>query len=394
MTDVDPLAGLDDVPWADLQHSYGTADDVPGKLRAMQAGLQEGPYQPIDLLWNNIVHQGTRSEAAVYTVPFLVRMALDPRMADRHDVIGLLAAIAIGLDNNYLPNGYDPTVGGEDELRDLTGEVTQWIAEAEDETEHKERTAQGAEMLRKAEAVALCHHTVRDSLPALTDLLNADAAELRAAAANLLAWFPDFTSTSTPLLTSFVASESAPAAAATGIVALGLLGEPTVVPFIRQYLDSAFDELRWASAFALTRFGVTDSAVTDALIKAIAQPPTQSKEMPFLGGDYLGLATIALAETQAATTPQAIDAILAGLANDTDSQSYSAASTLFALAFPADPSEVPQSFSDLSQIQQRVLVEREPFPWPANATYALRQWNIPTGQPDLRAYLGLGSYGQ
>ena len=74
MTDDDPLAGRDDVPWAELQHSFGMADDVPGQLRAMQAGrgAWEGWYPPGMQLENHIVHQGTRSQAAVYTVPFLV----------------------------------------------------------------------------------------------------------------------------------------------------------------------------------------------------------------------------------------------------------------------------------------------------------------------------------
>lgn len=78
MTDDDPLAGLDDVPWVDLQHSYGMAD---------------------------IVHQGTRSQAAIHTAPFLgTRPAADQPAQNRR----LLIAIAIGLDDNYLPNGYDP----------------------------------------------------------------------------------------------------------------------------------------------------------------------------------------------------------------------------------------------------------------------------------------------
>lgn len=96
-TDDDPLTGLDGVPWAQLQHCYGMADDVPGHLRAMQAGVREGRYLPSAQLANHIVHQGTRSQAAVHTVPFLVRMALDPRLADRHRFVGLLVAIAIGV---------------------------------------------------------------------------------------------------------------------------------------------------------------------------------------------------------------------------------------------------------------------------------------------------------
>ncbi|MFJ4985872.1 hypothetical protein ACIP9H_18975 [Streptomyces sp. NPDC088732] len=61
MTDHDPPAGLDEVPWARLRHSYGTADDVPGHLRAMRGdGVWEGQYPPIGQLAHHIVHQGKR----------------------------------------------------------------------------------------------------------------------------------------------------------------------------------------------------------------------------------------------------------------------------------------------------------------------------------------------
>ncbi|MGW3114935.1 hypothetical protein [Streptomyces sp. NPDC001091] len=52
--DDDPLTGLDDVPWAKLQHSYGMAGDVPGHLRAMQAGVWEGRYPPSAQLANGL----------------------------------------------------------------------------------------------------------------------------------------------------------------------------------------------------------------------------------------------------------------------------------------------------------------------------------------------------
>jgi hypothetical protein len=241
VTDDDPLAGLDDVPWAQLWHSYGTADDVPGHLRAMQAGAaQEGRYAPVAQLANRIVHQGTRSQATVHTVPFLVRMALDPRLADRHRCVELLVAIAIGLDNNHLPNGYDPQ---EDRayLESLRGEAddwARWIAEAVDEEQREQREGNCAQVLIDAEAVVRCYDAVSEALPALSALLASDNPELRAETANLLAWFPESAATSIPLLKAFVADEVSPGAAATAVVALGLLGEPATVPFVRRYLDS------------------------------------------------------------------------------------------------------------------------------------------------------------
>lgn len=227
VTDDDPLAGLDDVPWAQLQHSYGMADDVPGHLRAMQAGVWDGRYPPSAQLANHIVHQGTRSQAAVYTAPFLVRMALDPRLVNRHRFVGLLVAIAIGLDNNYLPNGYDPREDRAN-LANLRGEAddwAQWIGEAADDKQRKQREESYAQVLIDAEAVVRSYDAVREALPALAVLLTSGSPELRAETANLLAWFPESAETSIPLLKAFIADEGSPGAAATGVVALGLLGE-------------------------------------------------------------------------------------------------------------------------------------------------------------------------
>ncbi|MEV6536246.1 HEAT repeat domain-containing protein [Streptomyces sp. NPDC051639] len=398
MTDDDPLTGLDDVPWARLQHSYGMADDVPGHLRAMQAGDWEGRYPPSAQLANHIVHQGTRSQAAVYTVPFLVRMALDPRLVHRHRFVGLLVAIAIGLDNNYLPNGYDPR---EDRayLVNLRGEAddwAQWIGAAADDMQRKQREESCAQVLIDAEAVVCCYDAVREALPALAVLLTSDSPELRAETANLLAWFPESAATSIPLLKAFVADEGSPGAAATGVVALGLLGEPAAVPFIERHLDSPIVELRWASAFALTRFGLAGPAVVDVLTQVVARPPEETETMSFLSGSYSGLAAMALAETSEATTLRAVDAMLTGLADCTGVEGfydrYYTAQTLFTLVFPGDPAEPPQPFADLSNLQQRVVrfvADQDEAAWPSGAMDALRRWKVPTRHADLRVYAGI-----
>lgn len=141
-----------------------------------------------------------------------------------------------------------------------------------------------------------CYDAVRDALPALVALLNCDRSTLRAETANLLAWFPEFAATSVPLLTAFVTRESSPGAAATGLVALGLLGDPQGIPFIRRYPSSAIPELRWASAFALTRYGITSQIIIDVLEETAATPPAPSETMSFLSGSYSKLTEILLRE--------------------------------------------------------------------------------------------------
>ncbi|MFJ5219429.1 hypothetical protein ACIP98_32580 [Streptomyces sp. NPDC088354] len=185
------------------------------------------------------------------------------------------------------------------------------------------------------------------------------------------------------------------------MVALGLLGEPATVPFIGRYLDSPIAELRWASAFALTRFGIAVPAVVDALAQVVARPPGKTATMSFLSGSYRGLAAMALADTSEATTLQAVDDMLAGPAAGTGVEGFHdrhcTARMLFGLVFAGDPAELPHSFGDLSDVQQRVLrffADQDEVALPSGATEALRRWKVPTRRADLRVYAGMVQGGQ
>ena len=92
------LEGLDSIPWGELSHAYGRADDVPALLRALQTSPPDarGEDAPLYQLFGNIWHQGTVYEATAYAVPFLIELAADARTPDRIGILGLLAEIARG----------------------------------------------------------------------------------------------------------------------------------------------------------------------------------------------------------------------------------------------------------------------------------------------------------
>lgn len=76
---IDPLAGLSSVDWASLRHAYGSAADVPDRLRALAAA--GGREQALGALYGNVFHQGSRYEATAPAVPFaaaLTAAALHP----------------------------------------------------------------------------------------------------------------------------------------------------------------------------------------------------------------------------------------------------------------------------------------------------------------------------
>jgi hypothetical protein len=92
------LDGLDSIPWKDLTDAYGSAEDVPDLLRALQTASPElrGEQSPLWHLFGNIWHQGTVYEASAYAVPFLIELAESPSTPDRVGILQLLAELARG----------------------------------------------------------------------------------------------------------------------------------------------------------------------------------------------------------------------------------------------------------------------------------------------------------
>ncbi|NGO81977.1 HEAT repeat domain-containing protein [Streptomyces sp. 196(2019)] len=83
-------ADLDALPWA----SYGSAEDVPGCLRALAGDDDAAAEEAQSELYGSILHQGSVYEASAKAVPFLARIAAaDIRTAD---VLLLIGGIAEG----------------------------------------------------------------------------------------------------------------------------------------------------------------------------------------------------------------------------------------------------------------------------------------------------------
>jgi len=91
----DGPAGLDAVPWGDLRHNYGTAEDVPGLLRECAAAEPGKGAIAAGNLDNLLFHQGGWvCSAATAALPFLARLACDPGVAARVDVLEMISSLA------------------------------------------------------------------------------------------------------------------------------------------------------------------------------------------------------------------------------------------------------------------------------------------------------------
>ncbi|MER8071963.1 hypothetical protein ABTZ59_27050 [Streptomyces sp. NPDC094034] len=86
------LADLDAQPWAELEHAYGSAEDVPEALRALAGADEEAAGEALGELYSSILHQGSVYEASARAVPYLAGLAAAGVRTD--DLLVLLGGIA------------------------------------------------------------------------------------------------------------------------------------------------------------------------------------------------------------------------------------------------------------------------------------------------------------
>lgn len=81
---IDALSLDDTRRWADLQHAYGSASDIPGLLRQLAAlPASSGKDEPWFSLWSALAHQGDVYSASFAAVPHVVRaLSIAPTKAD------------------------------------------------------------------------------------------------------------------------------------------------------------------------------------------------------------------------------------------------------------------------------------------------------------------------
>jgi HEAT repeat protein len=88
------LDDLNEIDWESLGHAYGPAGDAPEALRALVSEDPERRAWAQDCLDGAILHQGTIYSATPRVLPFLSRLAADPTVPERHEILQFLAAAA------------------------------------------------------------------------------------------------------------------------------------------------------------------------------------------------------------------------------------------------------------------------------------------------------------
>ncbi|MCB9698821.1 MAG: hypothetical protein H6738_18715 [Alphaproteobacteria bacterium] len=114
-TRVDPieaaLQAVEKVPWAELEHAYGPAEDVPALLRALARGKPEERASALDALGGNVFHQGSVYDATPPVARFVVAL-VEAAHPDTAELLGYLACLAVNDPGQQsLAGGGDPWAG-------------------------------------------------------------------------------------------------------------------------------------------------------------------------------------------------------------------------------------------------------------------------------------------
>ncbi|WP_331749964.1 hypothetical protein OG529_36150 (plasmid) [Streptomyces longwoodensis] len=273
----DLLAGLDDIDWAALGHAYGSAEDVPGQLRAVCGPDEEARDRAFGDLFNTIYHQGTRYSASPYAVPFLARIAVAGLASARADALMLLTRLAVDWHDEYdLPLGINTAawraaaVSPEECLREYDEAIA---AETDEERLKNLREVRAycaaGHPIDAREGALRSYDAVRAQLPVLLELLGDQDPEIRTRTAYLLGWFPEEAAILLPALLACLEAERDPACTATVLIAVGLLADHDPDGRLRHYLGHEHPLPRWAAATALTRVLAAHPAAAPGL------PPVQ-----------------------------------------------------------------------------------------------------------------------
>ncbi|MFJ8980372.1 hypothetical protein [Streptomyces sp. NPDC102282] len=408
------LTGLDEVDWANLNHAYGTAADVPGQLRALCGDDEQARQEAVGSLFNHLAHQGTRCQASPYAVPFLARIALAGPEPAREHALELLTGLAVNWD----------------EEREITdgADIAAWRAEAAENSSERllplyeealavEQDEQRRRNLRDIrdwvaagnpvdarDTSMRSYNAVLAEIPALRSLLDDENPRVRTRTAYLLTWFPELAGTSLPLLLGLAAHEDDAVAKATSLVAVGLLGTTALPGVLTAGLDAEDGLVRWAAAIAIAQTARSRAAVLDGpfLDRAVAElvaasaAPAPVPATDYSLGDFHGhTADVLLALPP---SPASRAAVASCLPSVSTSYRASKAKAVLPDLFPGPLPDPRPPYAHLPRHQQQLLYALADLSegwWNTEGDLGetLAAYGLPATHADLRAYIGLPAAG-
>ena len=317
------------VNWAGLKHAYGEASDVSAQLSDLLSDDEALQSAALESLYSNIFHQGSRFEASTQAVPFLLYKLQTEEVKNKPEIIRLLAHLAIGYQESYLPLGF------------------QWRPEPQ----------------YSYAAAVQSYNAVGRGTDIFLSLLNHPDNTLRLHAAFILGWFPAKGRQTRNTIVERIAVETCDKTKANLIVALGLLDgyENTRQneTLFREHLRNGTPLVRTASALALTRLmqAETDRETLDVLIKGLETYSGRyiADVFPWQDGDLVGYISSSFHLLGSNAAPILLDPLLAQLASSNAFTGIEIVAVLLRYFF-TDPEEGHVVTKEsLAPVQRRIL---------------------------------------
>jgi hypothetical protein len=259
---------LDAVAWADLEHAYGAAVDVPDWIRTLAAGGPDASRAASEFT-GALLHQGSCYPATPVAVEYLVD-ALRHQEAARVEILYLLADAVGG-----------PTISDEDEDED----------DDDDEYLYEQATIAA---VRAGHALYLA-------------LLGHPDPAVRAAATYLIVGCPEAREAARADLLARVTSEPDPIARANQVFALGHLGEGSALAAL---VNDPDEVVRAAVAIERARFGLTELDELGSLVDAACLEPSNQLWGGVVLGERAAWAVMDLGRSQPAWAEEVLRAAI------------------------------------------------------------------------------------
>jgi tetratricopeptide (TPR) repeat protein len=357
------LERLESVPWAELEHAYGSAEDVPELLHQLLDPDPTVRSKTLRTLYGNVFHQGTRFPAAPYVVPFLIELCASRATPARGDLLDYWKSLITG----YFTVRERPIWGD--------GTNVYWGDDVQ-RTDGDDPYSQAL------------HEIYRESLKGyalLLDLLDDADPSVRASSAGVLACLPTRADNSEPRLVETLQKEALGRVRAAIAFALGELG--IVEPLRRILAEDVYLAARCMAACEFARIS-PDRSLVKPLIQFIAEPIEGYDRIPGAGGKSTGDAADAIAHLPKDIRWEAAPTICERLRRTRSFDTMPLVATLLATAF--EPCDEP--LTEVSEAQRQILaclVECQDLWRIGNLSSAFRRHGLPRDREKCAALAGV-----
>jgi len=261
--------GLNDIPWAELTHAYGSAEEVPMWLRQLRSPLERVREEALSNLWGSLCHQNWICPATGYAVPYLIELLQEPTAQDNDQILRLLADIVASADTL-----------DEATWRENDG-VPQWNVPAHIPFKDARMEAQAG-------------------IPVYVSLLKAADPKVRMESANVLSSFPEHTAKLRSVLLTALVHESDEQPGANLVMALGRMAWESDVELFGKLIESVESPLICFTALLALTHAAKQAAPQEAAeiladimrrMNETPRPLAAYEELP-CGGGWASLAAM------------------------------------------------------------------------------------------------------